>query len=142
MRYDVPNPSAPAETIPLVVLDSMPRAADMFFMCLDSSLIPSVREDDDSEDEGPERPLEDPVLRGATDDVFTFLGSTFWSAYDGLQACRAALALAKRGRNILQCFIFYGAGGCGHFCRRPHRCQPDPLNRLCLFFYTGESLKS
>lgn len=98
---------------PLVVMDTMPGPLDYYFFCLDTPLIPTVREEEDTEDEGPERSLEDPVLKAATDDVHVFLSSTFWANWEALQASRAALALAKRGLNGLQCFIFLGAGGCG-----------------------------
>lgn len=90
-----------------------PQPKEYWFLSLPSSLLPSTREESDSESEGVEYALEDPVLKRATDDVNLFLRTTFWACFEGLQACRAALGLAKRGQNILQCFIFVGAGGCG-----------------------------
>ena len=99
---------------PLVVLGGdLPGPGDFFLMALDSSLVPSTNDDEDTETEGPEMTLADPYLLAATEDVNGFLASTFWGNHAGLQACRAALALAKRGQNILQCFIMLGAGGCG-----------------------------
>ena len=41
------------------------------------------------------------------------LRQTFWGNIAGLKACRAALALAKRGLNVTQGFIFLARGGCG-----------------------------
>ena len=98
---------------PLEVTDQMPVAADMFFFGMDSSLIPSANDGSDTEEEGVEMSLGDPCLLAATEDVNKFLTSTFWANFTGLEASRAALALAKRGENVPPCFIFYGAGGCG-----------------------------
>ena len=61
----------------------------------------------------PPRPLEDSVLMAAQKDVNLALRQTFWCSNAGLQACRAALALAKRGYNVNQLFVFFARGGCG-----------------------------
>ena len=115
VKYDVTEQTPEGPVVrPLVVLgDKVPTASDMFFFALDSSIFPTIHEEEDTEDEGPERTLEDPCMMEATEDVNRFLASTFWSAHRGLRACRSALALSKRGMNVLQCFLLLGAGGCG-----------------------------
>ncbi len=57
--------------------------------------------------------MEDPLFQSSIGEVNLFLRQTFWANFNALLACRAALALSKRGLNILQCFIFLGLGGCG-----------------------------
>ena len=96
-----------------MTLFESPNASDNFYYAMPSSLFQVVNEDDLSETEGPQIPLTDPNLLAAQSEVNLFLRQTFWCNRDGLLACRAALAIAKRGLNVAQCFIFYGAGGCG-----------------------------
>ncbi len=55
----------------------------------------------------------DPQLDAAIDRFNKFLSQTFCSISSALIACYAALALAKRGRNIVQMFFFWGPGGIG-----------------------------
>ena len=96
-----------------VRLFESPQASDNFYVGMPSSLFQTSNEDDLSETEGPQIPLSDPYLQTAQEEVNLFLRQTFWCNHAGLVACRAALAIAKRGLNVVQCFIFYGAGGCG-----------------------------
>ena len=96
-----------------VSLFESPNASDNFYYTLPSSLFQAVKDDDINETEGPQIPLQDPNLLAAQSEVNLFLRQTFWCNREGLLACRAALAIAKRGLNVVQCFIFYGAGGCG-----------------------------
>ena len=88
-------------------------AEDNFYIGVPSSLFQVYDEENLSETEGPQIDIGDPYLRAAQDDVNLFLRQTFWCNHQGLLACRAALALAKRSVNVVQWFIFYGAGGCG-----------------------------
>ncbi|CAK0856925.1 unnamed protein product, partial [Prorocentrum cordatum] len=114
VKQDVPMMTADGVVVqPLVVVDGMPTPKDFFFFCMDSSLVPATHEDGGAEDEGPERPLDDPVLMAATDDANKFLSSTFWCNFEALNAIRSAPAMAKGGLHVLQCYIFLGAGGCG-----------------------------
>ena len=55
----------------------------------------------------------DPQLEAAIERYNLFLSQTFWALAEGLLACNAALALAKRGRNIVQMFFLWGPGGIG-----------------------------
>ena len=89
------------------------QAEDNFYLSFPSALMETEEKAELSDTEGPEIPLEDPYLKDAARDINLYLRQTFWCNYEGLMACRAALALAKRGLNVIQCFIFYGAGGCG-----------------------------
>ena len=92
---------------------SNPTVADNIYLYLKSSLCETTKPDSYSDDEGPEIPLADPVFQECQQIVECYLRQTFWSNFKGLQACFAALALAKRGLNVLQAFIFFGAGGVG-----------------------------
>ena len=57
--------------------------------------------------------LGDPVLEDCMAELNVALSQTFWCNWRGLEACRAALALAKRGINVNQMFILWALGGCG-----------------------------
>ena len=57
--------------------------------------------------------LDDPVLRAATKRVQAFYTQTFWANQEAYHCCLAALALAKRGLNVDNVFLFWGSGGVG-----------------------------
>ena len=59
------------------------------------------------------RVIQDPVLLAAVGEVEDYIRTTFWCNINGWRACQAALALAKRGLNVLPAFIMLGAGGVG-----------------------------
>ena len=71
--------------------------------------------DDESAGDNPAVPrhTEDPVLLAALQEVEDYVRTTFWCNINGWRACHAALALAKRGLNVLPAFIMLGAGGVG-----------------------------
>ena len=58
-------------------------------------------------------PRGDPVLKAATERIRTFYRQTFWSNAAGWRCCQAALALAKRGKNVDHMFFMWGPGGVG-----------------------------
>ena len=86
---------------------------DNFYVYLPSSLLQTTKEDDLTDDEGTQIRLDDPYLLRAQARVEQFIQSTFWCNIAGFIACQAALALAKRGLNVLPAFIMIGAGGVG-----------------------------
>jgi hypothetical protein len=77
---------------------------------------------------GPERnvyvriahPLLDPVESCARERVERFYQQTFWCNHDVFLCCCAAQALAKRGENIVRCFIGISPGGVGQSLYSAH----------------------
>ncbi|CAK0911900.1 unnamed protein product, partial [Prorocentrum cordatum] len=106
VKYDVPMMTPDGVVVqPLVVVDGVPTSKDLFFSCMDSSLVPAMREDEGAEDEGPERPLDDPVLKAAADDVNKFLSSTFWYNFEALSATRPQRSKNKLLLNLWKKFL-------------------------------------
>jgi hypothetical protein len=59
------------------------------------------------------RPLLDPVLEDARQELVLFYSQTFWSNVVVFKCFQAAIALAMRGENIDRCFIGVSPGGVG-----------------------------
>jgi hypothetical protein len=59
------------------------------------------------------RPLLDPVLEAAQDEVYEFYRQTFWANVEVFRCFQSAIALALRGENIDRCFIGVSPGGVG-----------------------------
>lgn len=59
------------------------------------------------------RPLLDPVLVEAQQELLLFYSQTFWSNVVVFKCFQAAIALAMRGENIDRCFIGVSPGGVG-----------------------------
>ena len=100
VRYDVAG-------TPLVIVPQPQQEDNYYFGC------PSYLFSPHEADTLVQRPFEDPCLLAIQKELNTALRQTFWGNIAGLKASRAALALAKRGVNVTQGFIFLARGGCG-----------------------------
>ena len=105
VRYDVPGQP--------VVMVGQPRQEDSYYFGCPPYLFPPRRPAEGGSQDPMQRPLEDPALLAIQQEVNVALRQTFWGNQPGLKVCRAALALAKRGLNVTQGFIFLARGGCG-----------------------------
>jgi hypothetical protein len=66
------------------------------------------------------RPLLDPVLENARQELVLFYSQTFWSNVVVFKCFQSAIALAMRGENIDRCFIGVSPGGVGQSLYSSH----------------------
>ncbi|CAE7796366.1 unnamed protein product [Symbiodinium sp. CCMP2592] len=67
-----------------------------------------------------QRGLPDPVLKQAEERLLKFYAQTFWLNNEVFACNQAAIALAKRGENIVRCFIGESPGGVGQSLYSAH----------------------